>query len=74
MEMAGGAGLGAGTTVAGCGVAAGGCAGDELVLVSGDEAAGVVESCPIALRETSREAVIIHFQVRMAQILSVLHQ
>jgi len=42
----------------------GDCAGEGLVFVSGDEA-GAVVCCPIALSVISREAVIIHFQVRM---------
>jgi hypothetical protein len=53
--------------VAGGGVlgdAVGDCAGEGLVFVSGDEA-GAVVCCPIALSVISREAVIIHFQVRM---------
>ena len=71
--MAGAAGLGAVMLVAGGGVlgdAVGDCAGEGLVFVSGDEA-GAVVCCPIALSVISREAVIIHFQVRMTQILSV---
>jgi hypothetical protein len=70
------AGLGVGTTAAGCGAAAGAPAGDGFddgcadgIGVSDDEA-GAVVCCAIALNAISREAVIIHFQVRMTQILS----
>jgi hypothetical protein len=40
------------------------------VVVSGDEA-GAAVSCAVALNATSREAAIIHLQVRMTQILSI---
>jgi len=78
VEIAGAAGLGAAIMVAGCGAlwgaAAGDCADAGLVVVSADEEAGGVVSCPIALSVTSREAAIIHFQVRMTQFLSVTTQ
>ena len=38
--------------------------------VVSDDEAGAVVCCAIALNAISREAVIIHFQVRMTQILS----
>src|ERR1700680_294327 len=69
--MAGVAGLGVGTVTLVCGALCGAAAGDGLVVVSGDEA-GAVVCCPMALHVTTREAVIIHFKVRMTQILSVL--
>src|ERR1700687_4523516 len=76
------AGLGAAVTAAGCGAfcsgAAGAPAGDGFddgcaggIGASDVEAgAGAVVCCAITLNAISREAVIIHFQVRMAQILS----
>src|ERR1700737_2806766 len=74
------AGLGAAVTAAGCGAfcsgAAGAPAGDGFDdgcadgIGASDDEAGAVVCCAIALNAISREAVMIHFQVRMAQILS----
>ena len=67
-----------GATVAGCGAAAGpspgagfgeGCADG---IGAADDEAGAVVCCAIALNPISKEAVIIHFQVRMTQILSLV--
>jgi hypothetical protein len=77
---AGGAGLGAGVlgvaTGALCGVAVMDSAGAGLGVSCGgldtpDVGSGAVVCCAVALNAASREAVIIHFQVRMTQILSL---
>jgi hypothetical protein len=39
---------------------------------AGDDEAGVIVCCAVALSPISREAVIIHFQVRITQILSFI--
>lgn len=50
-----------------CGAAAGG-----WLFVMSDDEAGADVCCAIALNETNTEAVIIHFQLRITEILSVL--
>jgi hypothetical protein len=50
--------------------AAGETAGAGLVVLSGDasgDGTGAVVCCPFAVKATSKEAVIIHFQVRMTK-------
>lgn len=58
-------------TLLGGGVLCGAGAEDWLFVVSGDED-GCVVCCAIALNVISKEAVGIHFQVRITEILSVL--
>ena len=56
-----------------CGAAAGLCAGDDCGaggVALGEDEDGAVVCCAIALNGISREAVSIHFQVRMTRILS----
>src|SRR5271165_7639900 len=73
--------LGAGRTAAGCGAlcgaattgaSAGAGFGDGCAdgIGASDDEAGAFVCCAIALNAISRQAVIIHFQVRMTQFLS----
>jgi hypothetical protein len=82
MVVGAGAGLGAGVTAAGggafCRGAAGVPAGEGFDdggadgICASDDGAGAVVCCAIALNAISKEAVIIHFQVRMTNPLSCL--
>src|SRR5690349_18663886 len=67
VEVAEAEGLGAAILVAGAGAlwagAAGDCAAEDRVVVSGDVVGAVC--CASALSVTSREAETIHFQVRI---------
>jgi hypothetical protein len=80
MVVGAAAGLGAGMMAAGCGALCGAadsagagfndCCADGIG--ASDDGTGAVVCWAIALNAISREAVIIHFEVRITQILSLV--